>query len=240
MYWQTLGVTVGCNTYSRSCGGSQAAANYLEIKLIMDRRSTQQKQGRLTDTEVKVLVKDWHDRRMEGDLNQAVADREMKAMEAKLAKYNVDWLGEIPLKRADGTMRIMVCQMGGCAGKEVREIKMSHTEQLIHKYNVNLVAFMELNFNWSKVNSSANLASWLHQEERETRSVTTHNTQDQGDILLKCQPGGTGMVCRSKYLQYARKPSVDPRGLGRWCSWPFYCNPSHVTQIVVAYRTDHL
>ncbi len=59
---------------------------------------------------------------------------------------------------------------------------------------MNLVAFMELNFNWSKVNSSANLASWLHQEEKESRSVTAHNTQEQGDILLKHQPGSTGMV----------------------------------------------
>jgi hypothetical protein len=90
-----------------------------------------------------VLVKDWHDRRTEGDLNHAVADRKMKAMEAKLAKYNVDWLGEIPLERVDGTMKVMVCQMGGCAGKEVREIKMLHTVQLIQKYDVNLVAFME-------------------------------------------------------------------------------------------------
>ncbi len=97
----------------------------------MERRSTQQKQGRLADAEVKMLVKDWHDKRTEGDLNQAVADWEMKAMEAKLAKYNVDRLGEIPLNRADRTMRIMVCQMGGCMGKEVREIKMLHTEQLI-------------------------------------------------------------------------------------------------------------
>jgi hypothetical protein len=163
----------------------------------------------------------------------------MKAIEAKLAKYNVDQLGEIPLEREDGTMRIMVCQMGGCAGKEVREIKMSTTEQLIQKYDVNLVAFMELNFKWSKDNSSANLVPWPHQEERETRSMTAHNTQEQDDILLKHQPGGTGMVCQSEYLQYARKPLVDPRGLGRWCSWPFYCNPSHVTRIGVAYRTGH-
>jgi hypothetical protein len=106
--------------------------------------------------------------------------------------------------------------MGGCTGKEVREIKMSTTEKLIQKYDVNLAAFMELNFNWSKVNSSANLTSWLHQEERETRSVTAHNTQEQDDIFLKHQPGGTGMVCQSKYLQYARKLSVDPRGLGHW------------------------
>jgi hypothetical protein len=51
-------MTVGCNTYSRGSGRSLAALNYLEIKLIMDRWSTQQKQGRLTDAEVKVLVKD--------------------------------------------------------------------------------------------------------------------------------------------------------------------------------------
>ena len=55
----------------------------------------------------------------------------MKTMEDKLEKYNVDQLGEIPIEREDGTMRIMVCQMGGCAGKEVREIKMSTTEKLI-------------------------------------------------------------------------------------------------------------
>ncbi len=43
------------------------------------------------------------------------------------------------------------------------------------------------------------------------------------------------MVCRHKFLQYARKPSADLRGLGRLCSWPFFCNPTHVTRIVVAY-----
>jgi hypothetical protein len=97
---------------------------------MMDRRLAQHNQGKLTDTEIKGLVKDWHDQRREGDLNQAVVDREMKTMEAKLAKYNVDQLGEIPIERENGTMKIMVCQMGGCVGKEVREIKMSTTENL--------------------------------------------------------------------------------------------------------------
>ena len=59
----------------------------------------------------------------------------------------MDQLGEIPIEREDGTMRIMVCQILGCTGKEVREIKMSTKEKLIQKYNVNLVACMELNFN---------------------------------------------------------------------------------------------
>jgi hypothetical protein len=45
---------------------------------------------------------------------------------------------------------------------------MSTTENLIQKYNVNLAVFIELMFYWIKVNSSAHLASWLQQEERET------------------------------------------------------------------------
>jgi hypothetical protein len=84
---------------------------------------------------------------MEGDLNKAVINREMRAIEAKLAKYNVEQLGEIQIKREDGTMRILVCQMGGCAGKEVRQMIMSTTENPIQKYDVNLAVFMELNFN---------------------------------------------------------------------------------------------
>ncbi len=95
---------------------------------------------------------------------------------------------------------------------------------------------MELNFNLTKVNSSANLASWLVKKERELRLVTDHDTTEFDDIFGKHQPGGTGMVCQYKFAQYARKPSVDPRGLGRCCSWPFYCNPTHVTKIVVAYK----
>ncbi len=66
--------------------------------------------------------------------------------------------------------------------------------------------------------------------------VTAHNTTEFDELFGKHQPGGTGMVCRHEFAQYARDPSVDPRGLGRWCSWPFYCDPIHVTRIVVAYR----
>ncbi len=67
-------------------------------------------------------------------------------------------------------------------------------------------------------------------------SVTAHNTTELDGTFGKHQPGSTGILCRHEFRQYARKPSVDPRGLGRWCSWPFYCNPTHVARIVVAYR----
>jgi hypothetical protein len=110
MYGKNLEAPVGRNRDSSE--KLLPTLNHLEIKQMMDRQLTQQKQGKLTDAEIKGLVKDWHDQTREGDLNQAVMDREMKTLEAKLAKYNVDKLGEIPIEREDGTMRIMVCQMG--------------------------------------------------------------------------------------------------------------------------------
>jgi hypothetical protein len=91
--------------------------------------------------------------------------------------------------------------MGGCTGKEVRQIKMSTTENLIQKYNINIAVFMELNFNWTKVNSSANLSSWLQQEERETQSIMVHNTHKFNNIFSKYQPGGTGIICWREFLQ---------------------------------------
>jgi hypothetical protein len=82
--------------------------------------------------EIKSLVKDWHDRRSEEELNHVSVKMEMKAMEKKLTKYNVEQLGNIPLEREDVTMRVLVSQMGGCASMETRKIKIAATEHLIH------------------------------------------------------------------------------------------------------------
>ncbi len=157
-------------------------------------------------------------------------------MQKKIQKYNVKQLGDpIEREREDGTMRIMVCQMGGCASTETRETNIAARERLICKYNVNLCLFMKLNFNWLKVNSSTILALWFTDKEREMRCVTAHNVTKTDALFGKHQPGGTGMLCRHKYLQYVRKPSADPRGLGLWCLWSFFCNPTPVTRIVVVY-----
>ena len=168
--------------------------NYMDIKNMLDRQQVLRKKGTLTDGEIKSLVKEWHDTRTEDELNQQTVEMEMTAMEKKLRKYNVERLGELPVEREDGTMRILVSQMGGCVSKETREIKMAATEKLIRTYDINLCAFMELNFNWSKVNSSANLASWLREEDRELRSITAHNTTESDETFGKHQPGGTGMI----------------------------------------------
>jgi hypothetical protein len=172
----------------------------MEIKNMLDRRQALNKKGTLMDGEIKPLVKEWHDKRAEEDLNALTVSMEMKAMEKKRMKYNVEQLREMPTKREDGTLRVLVSQMGGCASMETREIKIAATEWLIRKYNINVCAFMELNFNWSKVNSSANLASWFQEDGRELRLVTAHNKMEFDEVFGKHQPRGTGLVCRHKFL----------------------------------------
>jgi hypothetical protein len=47
------------------------------------------KKGTLTDGEIKSLVRDWHDRWTEEEVNHVTVKMEMKAIEKKLSKYNV-------------------------------------------------------------------------------------------------------------------------------------------------------
>ena len=118
-------------------------------------------------------------------------EREMKAMEKAVQEINVPLLGHTPVQREDGVMRVLACQMGGCASPEVREFKFAAVERLINKYNISLCVFVELHYNWSKENLSANLASWFQNEEMEVRSVTAHNTTEEDKLLSKHQLGGT-------------------------------------------------
>ena len=88
-------------------------------------------------------------------------EREMKTMEKAVQEIGEPLLEHTPVQRVDGVMRVLACQMGGCASPEVREFKLAVVERLIKKYSINLCVFLQLNYNWSKINSSANLASWF-------------------------------------------------------------------------------
>ena len=48
--------------------GKLAKLNYMDIKLLLDRCIVKNKRGSLTEREIQMLVKDWHDRCSEGDL----------------------------------------------------------------------------------------------------------------------------------------------------------------------------
>jgi hypothetical protein len=62
----------------------------MDIKNLLDRQQALNKKGTLTDGEIKLQVKEWHDKRAEGDLSTLTVAMEMRAMENKLAKYNVE------------------------------------------------------------------------------------------------------------------------------------------------------
>ena len=186
----------------------------MEIKKLKERQQLLNKKGKLTEGEIKSLVDKWHNQREEDNINQEERERETQSLKRAVQKYNVEQLGDIPTEREGGAIRFLVCQMGGLGSKEDREIKIAATEKLIKKYNINVVVFTELNFNWSKVNSSAGLASWFN-EDREVRAVTAHNITEPNKVFLKYQPGGTGIIVRHECIQYAKKPSKDTSGLDR-------------------------
>ncbi len=66
--------------------GKLAKLNYLEIKLLLDRCIVKNKRGSLSEREIQTLVKDWHDRRLEGDLRQGTIEIETKSMEKKVRR----------------------------------------------------------------------------------------------------------------------------------------------------------
>ncbi len=92
----------------------------------------------MTSREVKLLVQEIHYHPQGGKLRQGTVDAEMSGMQQKIQKYNIEQLGDVPTAKEDGTMRILVSQMGGCASAEIREIKIAATERLIQKYDINL------------------------------------------------------------------------------------------------------
>ncbi len=97
--------------------------NYMQIKQLIDRKVVENKWGTLTQREIQNLVQELHDCQQERELEQGTAEKEMDAMQKKIQRNNVEQLVGILTEREDGLTRILVCQMGGCASVEMREIK---------------------------------------------------------------------------------------------------------------------
>ena len=81
------------NKVIRSGRNTNRIATRLEIKKLMkliERRKLANKKEKLTDDDIITLVKEWHNHRAEKELNQETVEREIRAMEKSVAKYNVN------------------------------------------------------------------------------------------------------------------------------------------------------
>ncbi len=90
----------------------------MDIKKILDRQQALNNKGTLTNGEIKSLVKDWHNRRSEKELNHVSVEMEMKTMEKKLPKYNVERLGNIPLERDVRPTKVGNAIMAGIGSRQ--------------------------------------------------------------------------------------------------------------------------
>jgi hypothetical protein len=76
------GGTFGHSMYASS--GNLARLYYLDIKQLLDRKAIENKRATLTNTEIQLLVKEIHYHRMEGELQQGIAETEMRVMKKKI------------------------------------------------------------------------------------------------------------------------------------------------------------
>ncbi len=74
------------------------------------------------------MVQEIHNHQRESELDLSTVEREMEAIQKKMERYNAAQLGDIPMEQEDGTMHILVCQMGVCPSVETMEIKIAATE----------------------------------------------------------------------------------------------------------------
>jgi hypothetical protein len=55
-------------------GRGGGTLNYIKIKQLTKRRHLNNKKGKITDGEINMLAKDWHNKRAEEDLNQTTVE----------------------------------------------------------------------------------------------------------------------------------------------------------------------
>jgi hypothetical protein len=70
--------------------GALAKLNYMEIKQLLDRKVIENKRGKLTNREIKLLVQEIHDRQWRSKLEHGTAEKEMEARKKKILHYNIE------------------------------------------------------------------------------------------------------------------------------------------------------
>ena len=79
-------------------------------------------------------------------------------------------------------------QLNSAASTETRLRKSGDLVRICQEFEVQGGALSEVGVNWSTYPSSANLASWLHDDIPDIRTHSAHNTHE---VVSHYQPGGT-------------------------------------------------
>ena len=78
-----------------------------DIREHMERKLAHGKTGTLPESEVKTVVDQWVDDRLEEELNEEVMKKELKKLELKLNTYNVPVMEHTEEEKGEGRCRIL-------------------------------------------------------------------------------------------------------------------------------------
>ncbi len=210
---------------------------YSDIKEILKKRLHQQKKGLLNDHEIKEVIDKWQSECQSKEYDEEIIAAEVKKLEKKFSKYNVPVVGYAPVERPEGVFRIHYAQLNNASSGLLREIKIGEVKTINDKYDVSANIFAEVGRNFSVDKPGKDIASWYGDME-EKKCASAWNKKDD-TIRSKHQQGGTSIVVRSEFAQYAKKGHEDFRKLGRWCSYVFFATPHHRFRLVVAYNVGN-
>ena len=119
-------------------------------------------------------------------------------------------IGQVPAIRDSGSIRFMMCQLGGCSTIDTKLVKSQLLNNHQQRYDVNCTGLIEINRNWGK-DRGGHLSSWFR--DGESKAISSHNSH-KSELISLHQPGGTGLVCRGEIIQYAKQWEKDFRHLG--------------------------
>lgn len=171
-----------------------------------------------------------------GQLDKEQLRREERDLAKTLERWYVPRYGSMTEGRGEGVFRIMGGQLNSISGADIRSRKILDIKRIVDEWEVQGGCFCEVGINWARQRYSDRLQELLRQYFEDIRVITENNTTENVSVS---QVGGVAQFAKGELVQYARSFSGDFRGLGRWNSWLFYSDRSHVTRVISTYNVAH-
>ena len=170
-----------------------------------------------------------------GEVSAAIRQQD-KIIKTLLSDWNDGGHGYVPLEKEDGTFRLMLENWNSIklfSELKTKNERICHIEAVRKKYNVDCLAGVETQADWSLADDDKQFSDMFGFGEV-SKGRASHNTTEPG-IKKKSQPGGTAMMTFGSFSDYVVESKSDDTGLGRW-TYQTIKNAYKTVRLIVAYR----
>ena len=207
------------NRKSKYSGVSQE-----EVALFAEEESDDSPYALMNASLREALVKDLR--------QQQKANEEFKRT---VANTKVPLHGDIRLEKKDPeVIRAFSHNINGMNFWMHKNFKAERLKHILKTYGIDVAAIQEVCINWGAFKDSQSIASLLRNGATNTRSVASHNKNEQKNIGRK-QRGGTAFIIFDELAAFVKDTGTDHTKLGRYSWFKVEGEPGHVTYFINAY-----